>query len=1106
MRPKPILFSIATLVCLCAASSAVPAVRIQRRCSDMGKLALKQPVVLKAPFEACFDIAARKGEFVRVHVRQRGADAIIRLYDDSQKLVTDPPVDTLTGSEDEERVLFIAERDESFRLVVSITDRAGSVEVELMEVASPDPAAESLRRDLIEAERDFVLASAALAQGGDSPIAYRAALEHIAHALNKIPELSDPNREALLLRILFEITQKAQLTPSLRNSALPVETYLPFLKRFSQVCEARRDYQCAYGYSVQYAYQMLATYGRDVKGHTQQGLKVIGIVQTELTSIQALLGTHDLKREFPVMLANIYNNLGAYAIETNDLARASRLINEALEIGSGTLEEIISINSIGEIAYLEGRLQDAINSYRQALKLIEAGPFPTDDETRRALKQFRVRITVSLGRGLFAIRDLAQAEKILRDVLPLAAGLQDPSPHGIEANILQALGVMESVQGKVAAAEQDLTRAIALLETNPRAQLGAKVAYARVLIDKGDSQQALKISEDIEQGLIALGNPRALGYSLMNKAEALRRLDRRAEAKAALDKATEVGTDPAGDASIHYLRGRILFDESNFAGAFDEFRASATTIEFVRDHIARVEQKEVYFDAAQQYYDWAISSAARLAPSDKRFSDLALEMLERARARALLDAMAIAQVRPTQTNNADAVKISGMEAALALKLRQLATTNDTNVHKRLQSEVDSISENIANVTTDMLNRYPEIKALRQPLTPVEIQSRLPEDAVLLAYRLMEEQSVLIVVTHGAIRVVPGLPGAKTIDGLADSFYKVVSHSESTLDDYIATSRELAEVVLGRAPEALRAKRLFIIPDGHLAVVPFAALPIPGSSALSPLITQIEVVTLPSASVLGKSEKAPRKKRMVIFGDPVFDWTDAVLRSQELRPSDKKPQMAAGAKLTQLQESGYPRLPATKAEAEAICTLFGDSCGRPLLNFEASKANAVAKELSDAGYLHFATHTDLTSSNPGEFAIVLSFYNRDLKRVDGLLRLHDIFSLRLSAELVTLSACETAFGPSGRSEGINSISRGFLFAGAKNVLATLWKADSDAASEFMRVFYIALAEEHLSPSEALQKTQQLFAGQDFLLQDGTHRPRKWQHPYFWAAFALYGTRR
>jgi CHAT domain-containing protein len=163
-----------------------------------------------------------------------------------------------------------------------------------------------------------------------------------------------------------------------------------------------------------------------------------------------------------------------------------------------------------------------------------------------------------------------------------------------------------------------------------------------------------------------------------------------------------------------------------------------------------------------------------------------------------------------------------------------------------------------------------------------------------------------------------------------------------------------------------------------------------------------------------------------------------------------------------------------------------------LDFAANRATATSGALAKYRIVHFATHGLLDSLHPELSGLVLSLVDEAGKPLDGFLSLNDIYNLHLPAELVVLSACETGLGREVRSEGIIGMTRGFLYAGASRVMASLWKVDDAATAELMGYFYEALERQKMTPSAALRYAQTRMWKQ-----------KHWAAPYYWAAFQLQG---
>jgi CHAT domain-containing protein len=189
----------------------------------------------------------------------------------------------------------------------------------------------------------------------------------------------------------------------------------------------------------------------------------------------------------------------------------------------------------------------------------------------------------------------------------------------------------------------------------------------------------------------------------------------------------------------------------------------------------------------------------------------------------------------------------------------------------------------------------------------------------------------------------------------------------------------------------------------------------------------------------------------------------------------------------------PRLYNTRSEAEVIKSLVPPRESLQALDFAANRAAVTSASLSQYRILHFATHAFVNSTHPELSGIVLSLVNEQGEPRDGFLRAHEIFNLKLPAELVVLSACRTGLGKDVRGEGLVGMTRGFMYAGAPRVVVSLWSLDDRATAELMARFYgKMLGAERLAPAAALRAAQVEM-----------WRSKRWGQPYFWAASVLQG---
>src|SRR5262249_26610964 len=272
-----------------------------------------------------------------------------------------------------------------------------------------------------------------------------------------------------------------------------------------------------------------------------------------------------------------------------------------------------------------------------------------------------------------------------------------------------------------------------------------------------------------------------------------------------------------------------------------------------------------------------------------------------------------------------------------------------------------------------------------------------------------------------------------------------------------------------------------------------------------LIVEHEIINLPSASTLAVLRRETERrslapKAVAVLADPVFKADDLrALEARGLIKSQTQRQVAANSPSQNVVGLGltrgginFDRLYSTSSEAQAIKRVVPASDGLFALGFDATRARAMDAQLRRYPIIHFATHRVLDSQNPELSAIVLSLVDRKGLPQDGFLRLQDVYNLNLPAELVVLSACDSALGKEIKGEGLVGLTRGFMYAGAKRVAASLWQVDDESTAELMERFYRRMLNDRMSPAAALRDAQ-----------IAVWRQQRYRAPYYWAAFVIQG---
>jgi CHAT domain-containing protein len=360
---------------------------------------------------------------------------------------------------------------------------------------------------------------------------------------------------------------------------------------------------------------------------------------------------------------------------------------------------------------------------------------------------------------------------------------------------------------------------------------------------------------------------------------------------------------------------------------------------------------------------------------------------------------------------------------------------------------------------------------------------LDAETALLEYMVGERQSYLWVATRDALRV-HRLPPRAELDALVRRVTDAWSRRVQG-DDVSASVSRLAAAVLPKGALDGLPTRLAIVADGPLEFLPFAALPVDKRKRL---IEAHEIVMLPSASALATQRRvlagrAPAAKPLAVIADPVFDRTDP------------RAPACAVAGCGPVVGPAFPRLAGASIEAQAILELTRSAtvdAGSHATGIAATRAAVVGGALQGHRTVHIATHGLLDARQPLRTGLMFSRIGADGAAVDGFLGLRDVAELELDADLVVLSACDTALGKEIRGEGLVGLTRGFMHAGARAVLATLWRVSDKGSAEAMRRFYRAHLREGLPPAGALRRAQ------IELLRD-----QRYADPYDWAAFTLHG---
>lgn len=824
------------------------------------------------------------------------------------------------------------------------------------------------------------------------------------------------------------------------------------------------------------------------------------------------------------------DRLGSLMKDRGDFVLAKRYLDRAKDILENrrpdSLDMAYVLTTVSFVSSQQGDVSDAELQARRALMIYEKTPVNPS---------LGYSLTNVLGVIAYKRRDLETAEKYAEKTELFIRKLAPNSKA--HAGCLINSGLYALDDGHLYESERHWQKGLAIVEkVAPGTTEHAEIleGLTEVAISLGDFDRAEQYAMRAQEILAKVGPEGAnLGDVLAELADISQHRGnfRQAEyyirhALSIFDKvqpeSSNYAEGTARFASILRMEGQTDLAEKEYGQAIMMFESDIEKLG--GDSAARSDFRASYASIYSEY-------VALLVQQGKM--DKAFEVAERARARTLLELLSVANVDVRQ--NVDPSLL-----AEERKLREeFSTESDHRIRLLMGEHSDEelrssdarktvLLEKFANVEFRIRMANPRYAHLIQP-DPITIkdvqQSLLDSTTLLLEYSLGEKHSYLWLISSQFASVYT-LPSEKRIDTAAQAAYKELANLRLTTSKSSAAASSqrslglLSGMLLGPVEHQLGRQRLLIIADGELNYIPFSALPIPDdvSGSQLPLVSKHEVINLPSASVLltlrqehqGRQEP-PRA--VAVLADPIFDSNDPRLGSaRPIKQTTDAALTTGDAKVFETLRSieltrtrwtralghnpekaiDLPRLIYSRDEAQEIVATAPAGESLEALDFRASRTAALDPALAQYKVVHFATHGLLDTSHPEFSGLIFSLYNEKGDPEIGLLSLEDIYNLHLPVDMVVLSACETALGKDSKGEGLIGLARGFMYAGASRVVASLWRVNDIATAKLMASFYQAIERDHLPAAAALRKAQ----------LEMSHS-KHWANPYYWAGFELQG---
>lgn len=727
-----------------------------------------------------------------------------------------------------------------------------------------------------------------------------------------------------------------------------------------------------------------------------------------------------------------------------------RALDEATRVGD--LERVAQyLSDLGVFRAQASRLSEAVSLYHGALFLWQ--------ELERPLRWANTRLNLAV-----TYFRLGRHRDVLRACEQLAPYFESQGEDylGEAALAWTQIGKVRFLQGRYVEAEEALNRALEL-----RRRVGAPLGIASAFFARGrlrleqgeheaaerDLRRAEKLYDDEERQRLRAHTwldlaELALVRSPPDHEAALRYLEGIDAYLADIDPRDEMLLSQYSG----YLRAARLRDLGHVEKGVAMIESVLANVELQRSE-AKGELYWNFFAYRLKYVDFLVGMEISRGNEER-----ALAVTERARSRGLLE-----QVLRPRGDGIESPPIEYLRQRnhLRREIRSLAgdsrsTTDSAVAHLR------ALIDALVHVESEI-----ERSAGGRPmphLSSSEALASLEPGEMALAYWLGDEASWLFTVTANGVEEVVELPDRRRIAASVRYAQRLLARGDGLRRQAERELEQLSRLLLPRSlPET--ASTLLILADGPLSRLPFGLLSADGMR----LGDRHAIARVPSLSVLAalrrrtEARSALDPPRALVVADPAY------------------------------HADTWPRLPASRREAESLAQLFGGEGGsRLLLGEQASRNTFLAVDHSRFSHLHFGTHAELHPELPTLSAIHLGDRGIEGGIRDGALRLRDIRDLHLRSQVVTLAGCETALGETLRGEGTLALPRSFLYAGASSVVASLWAVEDAATAALIQTFYEGLIRDGLTPTQALRRARNHVASQS-----------GWASPEHWGGFVLLG---
>jgi CHAT domain-containing protein/tetratricopeptide (TPR) repeat protein len=780
-------------------------------------------------------------------------------------------------------------------------------------------------------------------------------------------------------------------------------------------------------------------------------------------------------------IADAYMDQGMYERATQHFRHAL----QAAEDAGSKVDMAMVLNNLGNLYWTQRFFDQALSYYHQSLSIAE--------ELRH---QRGVAILLSNLGALYSAEGLPE-QALTYHLRALQMQEQIGDRYSMTSS-LNNIGVVYANQKQYDRAIEYYQRALKITE-----EIGDKSGVTLVsknlgnaLLGQGEYQEAEKYFKRSLSLATEINYKEFIGFSAEAIGNVYLKLHKLSQATEYFQKALLVGeeiTSPLLIWSAHYGLAKSNQEMGDDQKSLQSYQAAIDEIEKVRSRTSSEESKSGFLARNLEVYEDLIALLIELDKKypDRNYDAQAYGYSERAKARALLDTLEEFRsgIRKGLSEEQQRKEIVILQKVSTLQ-SQLWGESDDAKQLEAKKKLQDAEMELDRFIVDLRLKNPEYTELKYP-EPYDLkkaQKQIDVNTAVLQYFVGERHSYIFAIDAKELQIAPLPPKAQLEKSVRKYLERISKPPRTSLAvdtnrlqrEFEQQSQALFGQLIAPVQKTLAGKQnLLLILDDALHYVPFETILMDRDRLI---IESFRIAYAPSITIwanLKVKSKEQNSKQFIAFGDPIL-------------PSDSSESHGSeGSRFSDLRRLRYAR-----EEVEGIASLYPQNALKIYLGEDATESKFKVKEISDYKMIHFATHAMIDEEIPRRSIVILS---ADAKEgADGVLQMHEIWNLNLNAELVVLSACQTGLGKLVSGEGMISLMRAFFYAGAKNVVVSLWNVDDKSTADLMKSFYIHM-KNGKSQSESLRQ-----AKLDMIrtAKSGSGYAA-YKDPYYWAPFVLVG---